>query len=253
MSNSTRSLDFKTRSHNRYWWYRLADSAYTPPVFASLSNQEWLLIDDWFTTTEKKFESPGEISIPGISLLAGLIGGNGICAIVQCGHYVGYSTLLLGFLLRSMGKANALFSIDIDPDATSFTQEWVEKAGLGAQVRLRISNSSDPILPTEARSYFGRDIQMVLIDSSHQYAHTLQELDLWYDALPTGGLIVLHDVSRFAQSFDSSGKGGVLRAVLEWCENRGVSPLLLNSFVTQESPEQLAYRDGCGIGIIQKR
>lgn len=252
MSNERRSLEFRSRTHNRYWWYRLKDTAYVPPVFSSLSEPEWQLMDDWFATTEREFASPGEMSVPGISLLSGLIGGNGIGAIVQCGHYVGYSTLLLGFLLRRMGKEQALFSLDIDKQATAFTQQWVDKAELGNQVRLKVSDSAAADAPAQARDYFGREVQMVIIDSSHQYAHTLAELDLWYDALPAGGMIVMHDVSRFAQSFDATGNGGVLRASLEWCERRGVAPLLLNSFVSREPPEQLAYRDGCGLGIIQK-
>jgi hypothetical protein len=94
---------------------------------------------------------------------------------------------------------------------------------------------------------------MVIIDSSHQYAHTLQELDLWYGALPLGGLIVMHDVSRYAQSFDSTAKGGVRKAILEWSEKRNVPALLLNSFVTDESPDSLVYRDGCGLALIQKQ
>jgi predicted O-methyltransferase YrrM len=253
MMGTERSLNYASRKNNRYWWYHLKDTSYVPPVFARLSDDEWALMDDWFTTTDEKFSSPGEMSVPAISLLEGLIGGNGICSVVQCGHYVGYSTLLLGFLLRRMGKTNALFSVDIDPHSTAFTQDWLDRADLGKQVKLRINDSANPSLPDEARSFFGRDIQMVMIDSSHQYAHTLQELDLWYDALPVGGILVMHDVSRFAQSFDTTGKGGVLSAAHEWTKKRGITPLLLNSFVISEPPDTLTYRDGCGLGIIQKQ
>lgn len=246
-------IDFDTRQHNRYWWYRIKDNKYTPPIFALLTDVEQELMGDWFSVTEKQFENPGEMSVPAISFLAGLVGGNGISSIVQCGHYAGYSTLLLGFLLRSMGKTKALFSIDIDPEITAFTEQWVCRAGLQPQVKLQIANSADPGLPDKARSYFGRDIQMVVIDSSHQYAHTMQELDLWYAALPLGGLIVLHDVSRYAQSFDATRQGGVRKALLEWSEKNSVAAQLLNSFVTNEDPEVLTYRDGCGLAIIQKQ
>ena len=253
MNNRERSLKFTSRKDNRYWWFQIKDNSYVPPVFSGLSDEEWALMDEWFTSTGEKFKSPGEMSIPAISLLEGLIGGNGISAIVQCGHYVGYSTLLLGFLLRRMGKTNALFSVDIAASETAFTQDWVDRANLGDQLQLCVDNSSNPELPEKAKNYFGRDIQMVMIDSSHQYAHTLDELELWYNALPIGGIIVLHDVSQFAQSFDPTEKGGVLKAVSEWSERRGVTPLLLNSHVVNEPPSQLVYRDGCGLGIIQKK
>jgi predicted O-methyltransferase YrrM len=253
MSYSTRSNHFHQRDHSRYWWYKIPDNRYTPPIFSGLSNEEWDIMDNWFSTTEQVFDNPGEMAIPGISFVAGLIGGNGIHAIVQCGHYAGYSTLLLGFLLRSMGKKNALFSIDIDAQVTQFTREWVKKAGIEAQVNLCIANSADATLPAQARAYFGRDIQMVIIDSSHQYAHTLTELDLWYDALPVGGLIVMHDVSRCAQTFDATKEGGVLRAVQEWAKKRKIHPLLLNDFVTDQFSPDNIYRDGCGIALIQKQ
>jgi predicted O-methyltransferase YrrM len=248
-----RSIAFSKRISNRYWWYRLDDANYIPPVLSILSEEEWHLLDEWFNETERRFEAPGEISIPGISLLSGIIGGNGVSRVVQCGHYVGYSTLLLGFLLRRMNKKHSIFSVDIDPHCTEFTREWVDRAGLNEYVHLHIGDSSDPNLPEQARSYLGGPIQLTFIDSSHQYAHTLKELDLWYEALTRGGILALHDVSAFAQTFDPTSKGGVLAAVAEWAFKKGVFPLLLNSFVNEIPPSQLVYRDGCGIGIIQKQ
>ena len=215
-----RSEQFRQREHNRYWWYRLKDTDYVPLVLRGLSDAEWRVLDAWFTETGAKYENPGEISIPGISMLAGIISGNGIGAVVQCGHYVGFSTLLIGFLLRSMGKKNALFSIDIDAAVTGYTQSWVDRAALNEYVALRVGTSSAPSLRETVRAYFSRDPQLVFIDSSHQYTHTLDELDLWYDALVPGGLLVLHDVSVLAQAFDRTNGGGVLTAAREWLGRR---------------------------------
>lgn len=253
MKTKAREPKFGNVNHNRYWWYRIQACNYTPMIFSALNDEEWKVMEEWFADTEEKFESPGEMSVPAISYISGLISGNGIRAIVQCGHYAGYSTLLMGFLLRSMGKNNSLFSVDIDPGVTSYTDSFVKRASLEKQVKLHIGNSADPSLPEKARAYFERDVQMVIIDSSHQYEHTLLELDLWYDALPLGGLIVMHDVSKFAQAFDFTNLGGVRKALLEWSERRQVACMLLNSFVTNEAPETLIYRDGCGIGLIQKQ
>jgi predicted O-methyltransferase YrrM len=248
-----RSRDFRDRSHNRYWWYRLADTDYVPLVFAQLTEDEWSTMTAWFVDTEVRFPSPGEVSIPGVTMLSSVIGGNGISRVVQAGHYVGYSTLLLGFLLRSMGKRNALFSVDIDPVATAYTQDWVDRAGLTEVVRLTVGDSAGPGLVDEASAYLGGKPQLVFIDSSHRYAHTLAELDLWYEALAPGGLIMLHDTSVFAQSFDGSNEGGVLRAAVEWAKQRGLAMLALNSFVDgSQRVDDLIYRDGCGLGLLQK-
>lgn len=249
-----RTLEFRKRTHNRYWWYHLNDNDYVPPVISALSDAEWSLLDDWFTDTEAKFPSPGEVSVPGISMLDGIVGGNGIGAVVQLGHYVGFSTLMLGFNLRRMGRQRALFSIDIDPTVTDYTQSWVDRAGLGEVVKLHVADSSDPVAATAAAEWLGRPPQIVFIDSSHQYRHTMKELDIWYDRLAPGGLLCLHDTSAFAQGFDPSGEGGVLRAAQEWGAGRNM--ILLNNFVGESGipggPNRLAYKDGCGFGLVQK-
>jgi len=252
-----RTIEFKKRTHNRYWWYHLADSDYIPPVFSALADEEWALMDDWFTDTEAKFPSPGEISVPGLSMLNGIVSGNGIGAMVQLGHYVGFSTLMLGFALRRMGRSRALFSIDINAEVTVYTQEWVDRAGLRDVVRLQVGDSADPAMASEAAAWLGRAPQLVFIDSSHQYHHTLEELDLWYDRMAPGGLLSLHDTSAFAQTFDSTGTGGVLRAAREWGAGRNM--ILLNNFVGEQHdsgatdhPSKLTYKDGCGFGLVQK-
>jgi predicted O-methyltransferase YrrM len=253
VANQIRSELFKNNSHNRFWWYRVRENDYVPPVFQALSDNEWNVMNDWFADTTAKFPSPGEISIPGISLLSGIVGGNGISAMVQCGHYVGYSTLLLGFLFRRMGKSNCLFSIDIDSEVTEYTQAWINRAGLADQVKLIVKSSSDPLLPEEAELYLGRKPQVVFIDSSHQYQHTIDELDCWWDHIAPGGLVAMHDVSNFAKQFDSTGKGGVLPAVKAWSKRKKVDSFLLNNFVEDGmAPDTLVYRDGCGLGLIQK-
>ena len=250
---NSRSLKFKQLSHNRYWWHRVPSTNYIPIPYGILDDGEWEIMESWFDDTERKFESTGEANIPPLSMLMGIISGSAISRVVQCGHYVGYSTLLLGFLFRKMGKKQALFSIDIDASVTDYTAQWLKQAGLDDQVRLSIADSADPEGPKRATDYFGgQPPQIVFIDSSHQYEHTLKELDLWYDQLPQGGLLVLHDTSRFAATFDSTGKGGVFRAVSEWCAVKGVTSLMLNSFVEGGSPGDYPYLDGCGLTIIQK-
>ncbi len=253
MHGNDRSAAFRRLAHNRYWWYRLKDTDYIPPVFSSLLDHEWSIMQEWFEDTELKFPSPGEVSIPGISFLQGLIGGNGVSSMVQCGHYVGYSTLLLGFLFRRMGKRNALFSIDIDASVTDYTQGWIDRAELGDYVTLAVGSSSEPTMVHKAAAYCGTEPQLVFIDSSHQYEHTLAELDLWWPALRPGGILLMHDVSIFAQSFDATGQGGVLPAVRVWAERQNQTCVFLNSFVNEgDDPNRLTYKDGCGIGIVQK-
>lgn len=250
---STRSLNFRQHAHNRFWWHRTPVTDYVPIPYSFLTDTEWELMQAWFDDTGVRYRNPGEANVPPLSMLIGLISGNGIQRIVQCGHYAGYSTLLLGFLLRQMGHKSSLFSIDIDDAVTAYTASWVKRCGLEAFVHLEVSDSAQSDLPAKVTRHFGgKAPQIVFIDSSHQYAHTMKELDLWYPALPQGGMMVLHDASRFAAAFDSTGQGGVFRAVSEWCAVNGVPSIMLNSFVEGGTPGDFPYLDGCGLALIQR-
>src|SRR5262249_40517976 len=142
-----RSLDYSTREGGRYWWFQLPHCNYVPAAFSSLSDEEWKIIDDWYKETDT-VGSPGECSVPMISMLQGLIMGNGIRSMVQCGHYMGFSTILCGFFFRAMGAKHALFSIDIDANVTEFTRKYVNRAGLQDYVHLEVSDSADSKMPT---------------------------------------------------------------------------------------------------------
>jgi predicted O-methyltransferase YrrM len=122
----SRDFLFRGRPLNRYCWHNRAATGYVPPIFAALTEHEWDMIDACFTETDIEFAGPGEVSVPGTSFLAGLIAGSGISAMVQCRHYFGFSTLLLGLCFRAMSKKMALFSIDIDPEATDYTKRLAE-------------------------------------------------------------------------------------------------------------------------------
>ncbi|MDW5317786.1 class I SAM-dependent methyltransferase [Rhizobium sp. PL01] len=185
--------------------------------------------------------------------MAGLIGGNGIKRVVQCGHYVGFSSLMFGFLMRSMGQQCSVYSVDIDQSVTDYTNSWLDRAELTKYVKLAVNDSAAANNVSDAAAWLGGAPQMVLIDSSHQYAHTLRELDLWYDHLAPGGFLLMHDVSIFAQQYDADKAGGVMSAVNEWCQRRQIQPMLINRFAQDGiDANDLVYKDGCGMGIIQK-
>jgi predicted O-methyltransferase YrrM len=211
-------------------------------------------VQDWFTATEAR-DAIGEINVPAMSLLQALVMGNGLSRIVQLGHFYGYSALLLGLWLRQMGGERVLFSIDIDTEATRFCEEWIRRAGLQAQVRFHTADSAAPASRDAAARALGGRPQLVLVDSSHQYEHTLRELNLWIDELPTAGLMLLHDVSVYAQSFDGTGRGGVRTALSEWVASReDVDLISINGDLPEGvDANRIVYLDGCGIGILQKR
>lgn len=243
---------FRNETDNRYWWYRSSGARYIPPVLRCLCADEWDIMRDWYRDSGEKFVA-GECAIPPISALFGFITGSNVRRLVQLGHYTGFSTLLLGFTLRSMENRRGLFSIDIDPRVTEYTDSWIKRAGLDDYVKLTVNDSSASAAVDEACQYLGGAPQLIFIDSSHQYAHTRKELDLWYPALVPGGLIFMHDASRFAEQFDPGRQGGVRKGLNEWLAATRNHCLTINEGCDgNQSALELSYQDPCGLAIIQK-
>jgi predicted O-methyltransferase YrrM len=248
-----RSARFRTAAHDRFWWHKLRATDYVPPLYAGLSRREWAVVEGWFAETGRRGRV-GEINVPAMSFVTSLVGGNGIRRVVQLGHHYGYSALLLGFTLRAMGARPGLVTIDIDALACEFTQRWLGHAGLREHVVVRRGDSADPGLADDAAAVLGGPPELVLIDSSHAYAHTLAELELWAPRLPLGGLLLLHDASVFATAYDPSGEGGVRRAIAEWLPaHPELAGLTLNGHVAPGADgDALVYKDACGLGILQR-
>jgi predicted O-methyltransferase YrrM len=250
-----RSAGFREDPHSRFWWHRLAATDYVPALYAALREDEWAVMEGWFAETGRRGRI-AEINVPAMALVTGLIAGNGIRRVVQLGHYYGYSALLLGFALRATGvDGRALVTIDLDPAASDFTQKWIRAAALTGTVSVHTGDSADPALPVLASERLGGPPEIVLVDSSHAYEHTLRELDVWAPELPPNALFLMHDASVFAQAFDPTGAGGVRRAVDEWlAANPAWSGMTLNGAVAPGADgNALVYKDACGLAILQRR
>jgi ubiquinone/menaquinone biosynthesis C-methylase UbiE/cephalosporin hydroxylase len=247
-----RSRVFSGSTEPRLWWHRREGSDYVPPIYSCLSDEEWQLMQQWYVETSAQ-NLAGECAVPLMSLLQGLVMGNVVRAIVQLGTFAGYSALLLGFFLRQMGARHGLFSLEIDEFLCGYSRGWLERAGLVDFVQIEHRSSIDHASPGLAAAYLGRAPQLVLVDSSHEYEATVRELEAWYPVLAPGGLMVLHDTSRFAVDFDAGKKGGVAAALREWrAQHPDVEAFSLNADVSTMEPPPPVYQDACGMGLIQK-
>src|SRR3954470_266354 len=149
-----RSARFREDPHDRFWWHKLAATDYVPALYASLREDEWAVMQGWYEETGR-IARIAEINVPAMSLATGLIGGSGVRRIVQLGHYYGYSALLLGFTLRTMGARPGLVTVDIDPAACEFTRRWLAHAGLCDHVVVREGDSADPGPADDAAAVLG--------------------------------------------------------------------------------------------------
>ncbi|MEY2497115.1 MAG: hypothetical protein QOD12_671 [Verrucomicrobiota bacterium] len=251
-ADESRSRAWKEKSHPRYWWHRLPGTDYVPPIYSDLSEPEWRTLRDWYDETDRSGPI-GECAVPLISLLHALVMGNRISRIVQLGTCAGYSALLLGWMLRRMGARNGLFTLDLDPAMCEISRRWIKRAELEDFVEIAERSSLDAGATSAARNYLGGEPELIILDSSHEYQSTLAELDLWYGALAPGGLLVLHDVSRFAAEFDVTREGGVRRAFAEWRKvHPDVETFSLNGEARSMDLPRPPYKDACGVGLIHK-
>ncbi len=247
-----RSLKFSERDQNRYWWSKLRRSNFIPSIYQFLDRKEWKILERWYKETEKR-RFIGECNVPIMSVLQGFIQGSIIEKILQLGTYAGYSTILIGFMLKKMNVEKGLFTIDIDKTTSDFAQKYVKLAKLKKYVKINIGNSTETKFIEESEKYLSGKPQLIIIDSSHQYEQTLDELNLWIDALVPGGFIFLHDSSDFARDFDATKKRGVKRALDEWILNKKNIGYINISSDKNTPIESLVYKDGCGLAIIQKK
>lgn len=250
--DSLRSRAWSENERPRYWWHKLPGNDYVPPIYSDLSESEWTTLREWYEETDRKGPI-GECAVPLMSLLHGLVIGNRANRIVQLGTCAGYSALLLGWMLRRMDATHGLFSLDLDPAMCEMSRRWITRAGLQDFVEIAERNSLDSQSPITAKEYLGGEPELIIIDSSHEYQSTLDELDLWYDALAPGALLVLHDVSRFAAEFDVTKQGGVGRAFAEWRKaHPDIEALCLNGNARTMDLPRPFYKDACGVGLIHK-
>jgi cephalosporin hydroxylase len=143
--------------------------------------------------------------------------------------------------------------LDLDPAMCEISRRWIRRAELEDFVEIAERSSLDAGATSAARNYLGAEPELIILDSSHEYQSTLAELDLWYGALAPGGLLVLHDVSRFAAEFDVTREGGVRRAFAEWRKvHPDVETFSLNGEARSMDLPRPPYKDACGVGLIHK-
>jgi predicted O-methyltransferase YrrM len=196
-----------SRFADRYWWWRMYGGAkHDPILYYLLDKKEISILNNWYDDTDKK-HLVGECAPPMMGFLFGFIANNYIKRIVQLGHYSGFSTLNLGFLLSHLGEGR-LATIDIDERMSNYTEKWVDKAKLKNYIKIITADSADSGAIRQSIDFIGGEPEIVIIDSAHTYNHTLRELDAWMPVLCNNGFIFLHDSSLWASHMDKEGRGG---------------------------------------------
>jgi predicted O-methyltransferase YrrM len=237
-----RTENFSNKQNGRYWWHKMYP--HDPPVYTTLSDEEWSVLDDWFTETDKG--GPGELAIPFMSVYLGFVGGSCLSPLVECGGYHGYSAMLTGFEMRRMGQPKSFVSVELQSHHCEKMRYWIDKAGLNDYVHVLGASSIDPNTCNQVLDYLGREPQAILLDSVHDYDFKLQELNLWYPHLQNNGFIFAHDTSEKCQV----GKGDRIELSKQWkMDHPECECMNINKQITTQP---WTYKDGQGMLIVQK-
>lgn len=107
--------------------------------------------------------------------------------VVELGCYVGWTSAHLALGLRSSG--GQLWCVDAEPRFLGAAERNLSRLGLADRVTFLRGLSLDAALLAQ----LPLEIDLVFIDTSHEYQPTLDEIATYSRRLARGGCIVLHD------------------------------------------------------------
>lgn len=258
---------FRKNKSARHWWFHMAAQNTTlPPLYSILDVAEQQTMKEWFEATNQIYAQlkelvPDEPGIPVLSFLQGLIMGNNISKIVECGASFGYASLLLGFMQKKMQNRNSVFSIELIPSKAEFARTWTHRAGLGEHIRVYTGGSTDSATVKSALAYLAGTIELVFIDTSKTYSCTIAELETWYPLIKLGGFIIMNVANYCSQQMAAQSTPQsvreIFRALSDWHESTRVPIMMLNnnlwSLPTMSNVNAHDNKDFAGLCIIQKQ
>lgn len=127
--------------------------------------------------------------------------------IVELGIRGGESSRIFGYAAKETGAK--LIGVDIVP-CTYPNGSFVQ--------------SDDVAYAAVYKNTYGSDIDVLFIDTSHYYEHTVQEINAWFPLLSKSALVIFHDTNmmdKFTRKNGTTGSGwnnerGVIRAIEEY-------------------------------------
>lgn len=127
-------------------------------------------------------------------------------AIVELGCFVGWTSAHFALGLKAAGSSGRLWCIDYNANFLEAARANLGRLGLAGSVEFVQGFSLEP----KVLSKLPAQIDLLFVDTSHEYKDTLEEIAAYLPRLAPDGLIVLHD---------SISQDGVRRAIFDrWHE-----------------------------------
>lgn len=145
-----------------------------------------------------------------LNIIVELLAAKGVSQVLQLGTYLGWSALVLADLVFPRGL---VFSVDPHAGYLQTARRYADLARLDNLHFIEGLSQADDVVAEVASTLW----DAIYIDTTHHYAQTVKELDIYCGQVADPGtLVLLHDASEHARSLDVEGRGGVKAAITEW-------------------------------------
>lgn len=146
--------------------------------------------------------------------------------IVELGVMFGMSTKAL--LKAATENGGRLISVELNPDVLSLIRETLKSVGMDTSAWKDMVGDDMEVVKT-----WIVPIDFLFIDTSHEYEHTLKELEAYSKFIVPQGIIVLHDIRD----------PRVNRAIDDWLK-------LHDEWVFEDITPP---NDGWGLGLLRRK
>jgi len=153
--------------------------------------------------------------------------------VLEVGTLGGYSAIWMG---RALPPDGSLLSIEIEPTHADFAQRYVERAGLGGRIEIRVGRALD-VLP----SLDGERFDAMFLDADKEPLVTY--LDWALRLVRPGGLIIADNALWGGRVFDAGVDDEKTRAVREFNRRLATDPRVMGIVVPTH--------DGVAIGVVR--
>ncbi len=163
-------------------------------------------------------------------------------SVLELGTHIGSAAVVIGEALR-LNDFGKLYTVESTNECHGKASAYVERAGLQKQVTcIKGFSYEEPVRKQLAQA---APFEIIYVDACHDFDAVFGEIQYYSTILRDDGLMIFHDTSLYAQSYDTKQQGGVRRAIVEAC---GRAPELVPIFF-----EWPYWLNNCGAAIVCKQ
>lgn len=133
-------------------------------------------------------------------------------AILEIGTHIGAAAVVMAQALK-LNNFGKLYTIEPGASYSAAAAQHLAAAGLTAWTEQISGFSTDKAVRNRLNQV--APFELIFVDANHDYAAVKTEIAYYWSLLADNGFMLFHDTGTYAVTFDSTGAGGVRRALDE--------------------------------------